>query len=326
MKKAVSLIVILSLILSAAVAALGETQYAYVSTPTSDGTVYVRKVAGAGQPIAGVAQNGDTLIILKRGNTWHRVRVVRTGVTGYMYGRYITFIGSSAPDPTPAPAPAPFPTENYKPDASATDKDSVLNLTGVISSSDGFANLRWGPGTGYPAMGPVNNGTEVWVLERNGSWYRCRVGGKIAYISQNLVKLGATYGGISGKKGVVRSSDGFASVRTGPGKEYNVTYTLNAGQNATAWTGSGDWLCLSGYSGWGSEYVHRTLVRFYFRAQTTGNVYLRSGPAKTYSSLGVVNNGTRVTLLATDGNFARVDTGSRIAYLSMKYLSVETAL
>ena len=319
MKKAISFILVLGLTLAMAGVALGETQYAYVATPTSDGTVYVRKIAGAGQPIAGVAQNGDTLVVLNRGNTWHRVRGVRTGVTGYMYGRYVNFISAPKPDP------APIPSGSYTPDASVSDKDSVINQSGIISSSDGFANLRWGPGTGFMAMGPVSNGTEVWVLERNGSWYRCRVNGMIAYISQNLVKLNGAYAGIVNKKGVVRSSDGFASVRTGPGKEHSVAYTLNAGQNVTAWSGSGDWLCLSGYSGWGSEYVYRTLVRFYSRAETTGNVYLRSGPAKTYSAYGVANNGTRVTLLATDGNFARVDTGSRIAYLSMKYLNVETA-
>ena len=95
MKRLISLITVLILIATVAAPAFAET-YAYVKTPTKDGTVYVRKVAGAGQPIMGVANNGDALIILKKGNTWHRVRVIRTGVEGYMYGAYIHFISSGS--------------------------------------------------------------------------------------------------------------------------------------------------------------------------------------------------------------------------------------
>ena len=95
MKKIVSILLALHLVSMVALPVFAE-QYAYVKTPTSDGTVYVRKVAGAGQPIAGVARNGDTLLILKKGNTWHRVRVVRTGLEGYMYGVYIKFISDGS--------------------------------------------------------------------------------------------------------------------------------------------------------------------------------------------------------------------------------------
>ena len=53
---------------------------------------------GSADGVAGVefqsflySKYGDKLIVLSRGNTWHKVRVVRTGVEGYMYGKYIRF-------------------------------------------------------------------------------------------------------------------------------------------------------------------------------------------------------------------------------------------
>ena len=62
-------------------------------------------------------------------------------------------------------------------------------------------------------------------------------------------------------------------------------------------------------------------MRFNWSAVTTGNVNIRKGPGTNYGKLGVAYTGTQVKLLATDGNFARVDTGTGIAYISVRYLS-----
>ena len=318
MKKILSLILTLSLVLSCACWAQAETQYAYVKTPTTDGTVYVRSVAGASQPILGVANNGETLIVLKKGNTWHRIRVVRTGLEGYMYGEYIVFIGSSPSVPAVQPA-----SSRYTADASVLDTDTVLNQGGTVSSSDGYANLRWGPGTSYGIISSLANGRSVWVLERNGSWYRCVTSrGEVGYISQNLVTLSeGAYNNPAGKAGVIRSGDGSANIRSGANMASPVLYTLFTGDKVSAHSSSGDWLCLTHAGNWSNEYVWRTLVRFYHAAKATGNVNVRSGPATTYGILGSVPNGANVALLATDGSFCRVDTGSQIGYVSARYLS-----
>ena len=292
-------------------------QYATVVTPTSDGTVYVRAAAGAGQPILGVAKNGDTLEILKKGNTWHRVKVLRTGLTGYMYGAYISFSRYEPDDPVDPPH-----EDDYIPDASVADTDTVLNKSGTISSSDGYANLRWGPSTAYSIMGRLYNGDSVWVLEQNGTWYRVRdKGGRIGYVSRGLLKTDATISNPPGRIGIVRSSDGFAMVRSGPGTSYSALYSINAGQSITAYGCSGEWLRVSSSSSWSEAYIYRGLVRFYSSARTSGNVYLRTGPSTSYSQKGVLYNGTNVTLLSTDGSFCRVDTGYSIGYVSAKYLT-----
>lgn len=321
MKRIISIILILVLTAVCSIA-LADTEYAMCKTPTKDGTVYIRAVAGAGQPVVGIANNGDTLMVLKRGNTWHKVRVMRTGIEGYIYGAYITFLGSSSSGGQSSSGSSSTSSSKYTADASVRDTDSVLNVYGTISSSDGYANLRWGPSTSFSVITRVYNSTQVHVLELNGSWYRCRLSdGKVGYISKKLVKTGSTVSYSSGLNGVIRSSDGYASIRCGAGTSYPALYSLNVGQSVTAYTSSGDWFKVTAPSSWSDAFVHKKLVRFCSAARTTGNVNLRKGPDKTYDIIRALPNGTAVTLLATDGNFCRVDTGKEIAFLSLKYLS-----
>ncbi len=311
-----------------------ETQYARVTTPTSDGSVYVRAVAGAGQPILGAAKNGDSLVILKRGNTWHKVRVERTGLEGYMYGEYITFLSSSASGGWGGNGGTGSSwgsggstgtgwTGGYTPDPSATDDDTVINRIGTVNSSDGFANLRWGAGMEFEVIEKVYNNTSVWALDRNGDWYRCQISsGKIGYIHKNILKIGGTATYANGQTAFIRSSDGSANARSGAGTSYSVVYTLAAGQSVKVSGTSGDWYQVSQSSGWGmsSAYIHRSLMRFLSNAATTGNVNLRKGPSTSYGVIRALSTGDSVRLLATDLKFCRVDTGSEIAFISSKYI------
>jgi len=261
--------------------------------------------------------------VITKGTTWHRVKVIRTGVEGWMSATYIKFLGYVVdPDTSITPDDTPY-SGGYTPDASVTDKDTVVNRYGTISSSDGYANLRWGPSTSFTAIARIYNNTQVAVLEQNGSWYRCEAGnGRIGYINKNLVKLSdSTISNSYGMSGVIRSSDGYAAIRSGAGTNYSQLYTINAGNSITAYGASGDWLILSNYSSWSGAYVYRTLVRFYSAATVTGNVNVRKGPSTSYGIIRTLTTGTKVTLLATDGSFCRVDTGKEIAYISNKYLS-----
>lgn len=327
MKRSIAVLIVVCLMIFSIPAY--AAQYAQVVTPTEDGTVYVRSVAGAGRPILGVARNGDVLEIVKKGNTWHKVKVLRTGLTGYMYGVYIDFSynsggswGSSESGWGEETGGGSWGTNTgYTPDASVRDKDKVYNCDARVSSSDGFANLRWGPGMDYNIIGRINSGTTVWAMEQNGDWYRCRISdGRIGYINKGLLKLGNTSEAAYGKNGVVRSSDGFAAVRSGAGTNYTQLYTMNVGQSTSVYGTKGQWMRISRENGWGEAYVHRTLLRFQWSAETTGNVNMRKGPGTSYGKIGVLSTGTDVKVLATDGRFARVDTGYAIAYVSNNYL------
>lgn len=332
MKKLLGILLALSLILMSLPAFAAGTQYAYCETPTRDGSAYVRRVAGEGQPIVGAARYGDKLVVLSRGNTWHKVRVVRTGVEGYMYGKYIRFAeyiedngytGGNTDEGWGVSGNTGWGgATNYIPDASVKDADEVVNVNATVRSSDGFANLRWGPGLEYNVIGRLYNGTIVWALEINGSWVRCQTkDGRIGYISKNLLKLASeTAEGLNGKSAVIRSSDGFAAVRSGAGTSHSMLYQMYVGDRANAYSSLGQWVRVENLGGWGSAYIHRSLMRFNWSAVTTGSVNIRKGPGTNFGKLGVAYPGTEVKLLATDGNFARVDMGTQIAYVSVRYL------
>lgn len=147
MKKLISMVLVLALLsVVFAAAGMAATLRGTVRTPTSDGTVYVRTQAGEGKPVAGVARNGDSLVILKKGNTWHKVRVVRTGVEGWIYGRYVRFTTTSTDTSgewggNPGTSNDDWNNRrNYTRDASVTDTDSVVNVNAYVTSSDGYAN------------------------------------------------------------------------------------------------------------------------------------------------------------------------------------------
>lgn len=330
MKKLLGIFLIISFVTACLPAFASGTQYAYCNTPTSDGSAYVRKTAGEGKPIVGAAKHGDRLIVLSRGNTWHKVRVIRTGVQGYMYGKYVRFaeyVEDNAytdgwGNTGNAGSGSWGGTGSYVPDASQKDADEVVNVNAAVRSSDGYANLRWGPGTEYNVIARVYNGTVVWALEKNGNWVRCATqDGKIGYISKSLLSLKSeTADGINGKTATIRSKDGFAAVRSGAGTNHSMLYQLYVGDKTNGYSSSGQWVRVGNMNGWGNAYIHRTLLRFNWSAVTVGNVNMRKGPGTNYGKIGVAHQGMQLKLLATDGNFARVDTGSAIAYVSVRYL------
>ena len=202
-RKILSALLIGAMLLTMAVPALAETLYGTVVTPTKDGAAYVRRVAGAGQPIVGSAKNGDQLIILKKGNTWHRVKVVRTGVSGWMYGDYVRF------------------------SAATTD----INQPGKVASSAGYANFRTGAGTDSTVISRLNNGSQLNVISKTGSWYYVyhAASGNYGYVSANLVSLTADDTGVSTATATVQSSDGFANLRKGPSTNYGIVAPLYNG-------------------------------------------------------------------------------------------------
>ena len=304
-RKLISAFLICALLLVTAVPALADTLYARVTTPTADGAVYVRRVAGVGQPIVGSAKSGAQLIVLKKGNTWHRVKVVRTGVSGWVYGQYITF------------------------DSSATTVDQP----GTVASSDGYANFRTGPGTKHSIIAPLNNGTKLTVINKTGSWYYvyCASKASYGYISANLVKVGSSSSGStsSGSTGTavstatVSSSDGFANLRKGPGTNYGIVSALYNGTKVETVSSSGNWTRVNVPSTNQYGYVYTKLLKTGSSASTSkplqGSVYetgrinssdgfanFRTGPSTSKSVIAKLYNNVYVSILSKDGNWYKV--------------------
>lgn len=380
-RKIISALLIGAMLLTMAIPALADTLYGTVTTPTSDGAAYVRRVAGAGQPIVGSAKNGDQLIILKKGNTWHRVKVVRTGVTGWMYGAYVKFNAAATDINQPGKISSSAGYANFRTGAgtnttviaqldngaklnvisktdswyyvyhaasgnygyvsanlvslSAATGDSTKNGMATVRSSDGFANLRKGPGTNYAIVSPLYNGTGVEVVSTSGNWTRVNVPStnQYGYVYTKLLKNDAAADDDWSSAwidkdeayatGRIASSDGYANFRTGPSTDDSVIAKLYNNVLVSILDTKGNWYKVQLSDAGRTGYVYKTLLEKVEAKDiltATGNVNMRSGPGTSYTKKTVVAKGTPVSVISYHGNFARVNAKGWIGYVSMNYL------
>ena len=369
MKKMIAVLLALMLVI-ACVPALAETQHGVCTTPTADGSAYVRRSAGEGQPIVGSARNGDELIILQRGNTWHKVQVVRTGVSGWMYGAYISFTDSVTEINSSGRVSSNAGYANFRtgPSTAAELICRLSNGTGVevlrktdswyyvycasqhthgyisvglvalnasieaetaqnmavVESSDGFANLRRGPGTDYGIVTALSNGVQVEIVSTTGHWSRVNVPQThhYGYVYTNLLRSVGSASTLY-DTGKINSSDGFANLRTGPGTQHGVKARLYNGVMVSIVGTEGNWIQVQLSDTSDIGYVYAPLLEILTPSgimTATGDVNLRSGPGVEYARLTTVTEGSRVSVLGESGNFVHVNAGGWIGWLSRNYV------
>lgn len=204
----------LSLMLMFAVfvpAATADALYGVIKTPTRDGAVNLRAKAGVSQAIIGWAKNGDEVEVLYEGNTWHHVRLIKNGKTGWIYGRYLKITDSALPSSQ----------------AGVKVTGTVAQVTTKYPSS--LVNLRYGAGTQYAVVGVCGRGTRMEILDESGSWYKVQIAGsgKEGWISKTYVSLG-----------LPARTTGRVNLRYGAGTGYQVIRTLKNGQDVdVTWVG-----------------------------------------------------------------------------------------
>lgn len=105
--------------------------------------------------------------------------------------------------------------------------------TGSGTVTGNGVNIRTGPGTGYGAVGSVNSGDRVTILEQftyNGTTWGCTKNG---WICMDYVRMDGTESGES-RVGTVTGNN--VNIRSGPGTNYNSVGSLNEGDQVTVLT------------------------------------------------------------------------------------------
>jgi len=188
----------LALLVPAWIPASAQARYGVISTPQLNGAVNLRARAGAAQSIIGWAANGDEVELLYQGRTWHRVRLLKNGRVGWVYGRYLRLS-----------------------DADYASGEAGAHLSGSVAQIVtryplSLVNLREGPGISYPAAGKYGRGTRLEILEECGGWYRIAVAGtdEEGWMSSSYVRAGLagiTTGRVNLRRG---AGTGCAVIRT----------------------------------------------------------------------------------------------------------------
>ena len=101
-----------------------------------------------------------------------------------------------APTKTPTPEPTATPTSAEPPTAVPTNTPEAKPAAVVTSPS---ANVRTGPGTGYPLVGRVLRGNRLEITGKNDGvtwWQVCCVSGKQGWIINDLVRVEGNVGSV----------------------------------------------------------------------------------------------------------------------------------
>ncbi|WP_299416502.1 SH3 domain-containing protein [uncultured Sulfitobacter sp.] len=150
----------LALVLAFLFATTAALAQSYTPHGMSDGYLNMRAGPGTSHGIIKRLYPGDELTPMSKRGGWLQVRLLRTGEKGWVSQRFVKRV-----DVTNGP------------------------LMYVQPTSDGFLNLRKGPGTRYGIIYPMETGTEVRQIGRSGNWIKVRMlGGTVGWAHSRYLK------------------------------------------------------------------------------------------------------------------------------------------
>ena len=189
---------------------------------------------------------------------------------------------------------------------------SSTGKTGTINT--GALYIREGAGSSYEAIDKYHQGDKVEILETKNGWGRTDKG----WISLKYVDLdGSTTSSSDSDSDKTTSSEvvsdgkttvlgngvvtiGSLNVRSGPGTDYDKVDTVSAGERAAYYQKSGSWVRIK--EGWVSTkyfYIEGTTGEGAGSGTITGDqLNVRTGPGTGFSSVGKLNKGDKVEILA----------------------------
>lgn len=225
---------------------------------------------------------------------------------------------------TPANPQATEPADTGTGSGDVSAANTGNGKKGVVIAND--LNVRTKASTDGEAVGSLNYGNRVTILETSNGWGRTGMG----WISLNYVYMDGNTG-TSPCKGVVSGTQ--LNVRSGPGTEYDSVGSLNKGDSVNILErikiGKTTWGCTK--TGWVSmDYVDtdgkgvETTTDGAGSGKVIGDtVNVRSGPGTDYEVIGSVKFGDKVTISETstsDGvKWGKIGKG----WISMKYIEMD---
>lgn len=291
------------------------------SNASTDSTVLKQLAINSRVEVLSQKVVGDT--------TWGRI------ADGWINLYYVKLDGETekpddtTPDPTTAPDDKDDDKDNKddKTDNKDDDKDSdkttsSTSIYGTVTASE--LNIRKGAGTKYDSVGAYVVGDRVKILEKKDGWGRTSKG----WISMKYVHVDGTTGKNTGIGYVTASS---LNARSGPATKHDSNGTYKYGTrikileqvtvDGTTW----------GYTskGWVSlkhVYVEGKKGEGAGSGIVTGDqVNIRTGPSTDYKSVGHVNKGDKVEILAQlkigDSTWGYTSKG----WISMKFVEIAKA-
>ena len=218
--------------------------------------------------------------------------------------------------------------------------------SGVISAD--VVNARKGPGTGYDRVEQLAKGKAVSVLGEENGWYKIKWNNSTGYVVKDYVALSnaaasvpATSSSTAAPNATVTGGSTI-NVRSGAGTGYARIALLGTGKRVAILDKSGDWYHISfdGKTGYiSASYLipdgssapaapapapDTSVGNATVRGGSSINV--RSGPGTGYGRVTTVGTGKRVTLLAEEGGWFKIEFDGKSGYILGTYVTPDAGV
>jgi len=130
----------------------GDGNYEDKTGYISGNLVNFRTGPGTSYRVIDKLTKATEIVVLSVGIDWYKIQVKSTGISGYVYGKYVTL---KHPGATPTPEPPVLPDFGAR---------GFINANGV--------NIRSGPSSDYKSIGLLNKGEPLSYEGAYGDWFK----------------------------------------------------------------------------------------------------------------------------------------------------------
>ena len=220
--------------------------------------------------------------------------------------------------------------------------NALAEKTGVVTG--GWLILRAAPSFGGKIKSSYPSGTVVKITGQVGSWYAVTApDGLTGYMLGDYLKINSGGGGSLPIESTayVTSSNGLnVRLRTGPGKGYSILASYAPGTKCMILSAGKNWcrIQIGAYTGYMmTRYLTNSPsvptptpqpqpgpsgeYQVYVTSRNGKGVNLRSGPAKTYSSIGFYSVGTAAMMITKGRTWSYIRVGNRYGYMMTQFLT-----
>ena len=185
--------------------------------------VNIRAGASTSTKSYGKLMKNTTLGIYEKVGSWYRVRVMGTGLEGYVYAKYVTLT-----------------------QLSNTNSEGTESSTGYINTSGVY--LRSGPDTRYNSLGKLKRNTSVKVTGSFGGWYQIEV--PSAKLKGYTLAKYVTLTGVSSSTTTIGVVTGNLNLRAQPSSSSGskILLVMPKGSTVTIYSTANGW-CYVDYQG-----------------------------------------------------------------------------
>ena len=203
------------------------------------------------------------------------------------------------------------------------EQSDVVQQLMFIDESDGYANVRKGPGKDYGIAGTLRNDTVVAVIGPYGDWYQLTSGSYAGYYLHKSTVSNDWDNMANVRRMFVSSEDGEANIRAGRGTKYDVMGKLYNGTVVYVSHPEKGWYLIE-YGTFTGFYIHKDMLsetqpdieksEVRYVSQPDGYANIRKGRGTKYDVVGRVPNGTALEVTNLKNGWYKIASGSYKGY------------